>query len=238
MKYLLKSSKMSFDQSWIYILVLVGIASLGFGPSYFLKVFGASMSFNIYFHFHAVMMVLWVLLVFAQPLLIRLSKFNLHRLLGKISYLIFPIMIVSILLLTQSQMSLSKEINGSDLFIPLKDVIMMSLYYILAVRYKEIYQLHSRLMIASIIPMIEPSLIRMLFNVLPEGIVQYSYQLTIVSVEVVILILAINDMKRIRVRWVFSSLFIVMSGFQAIIFWEVTESDLMISIAKWYASLN
>lgn len=237
LKNLILSKKMKFDQLGVYVLVLMIVAWYGFGPSYFQKMLGQVADFSIYFHLHAFFMVVWLLVMFVQPALIRQGRFKIHKQIGKLSYGLFPTMILSILLLIHHQLNQAEFVSGADFFIPFKDIVIMTFSYILGVYWKRDVARHSRLMIASVIPMIEPSLVRMFFNVLPESIVEYSYPFTILVVNTIILSLAINDFKKGRVRWIFSGLLIVMAICQTIIIFEFTEANWMVSLAKWYARL-
>ncbi|WP_422360309.1 hypothetical protein [Reichenbachiella sp.] len=228
---------MKFDQLGVFVLALMIVAWYGFGPSYFQKVLGEVADFSIYFHLHAFFMVIWLLIIFIQPVLIRNGKLKLHRLIGKITYVIFPMMILSILLLVHSQLNQSEFVTGTEFFIPFKDIVIMIFAYIFGVYWKQNIALHSRFMIISIIPMIEPSLVRMFFNVLPESIVEYSYPLTILVVDIIIILLAVNDFKKEKVRWIFPGLLIVLGICQTMVIFEYSESSWIVSLAKWYAGL-
>ncbi len=54
-------------------------------------------------HFHAITCVMWFSLVITQAFLIRASRYNLHRLLGKISILVFALFATSTLLVINYQ---------------------------------------------------------------------------------------------------------------------------------------
>lgn len=240
MKYLnnlLISKMMKFDQLGVYVIVLMIVAWYGFGPSYFQKVLDYAVSFSIYFHLHALFMVTWLLVIFVQPVLIRQGKFKTHRKVGKLTYGLFPIMVVSILLLIHYQLNQAEFVSGTEFFIPFKDVVILTLAYLLGVYWKRNAALHARLMIVSIIPMIEPSLVRMFFNVLPVSLVEHSYRLTILVVDTIIILLAINDIKKQQVRWIFPALFIVIAICQTIVIFEFTEASWMVSLAKWFTNL-
>jgi hypothetical protein len=47
----------------------------------------------MYFHVHAIMLSLWILVLIIQPILIRKKKLAVHRLIGKFTYVLFPLMI-------------------------------------------------------------------------------------------------------------------------------------------------
>ncbi len=237
MKSPFRSLKMSHDHLGIYVLALMVVAWLGFGPSYFNQLFIAEADFSLYFHFHAACMVLWVGMAFVQPVLIRYGKMQLHRKVGRISYLVFPIMIISILMLVHSQLKLADEIYGAALLIPFKDIMAMTFTYSLAIKFKHHAGRHARWMVATMIPMIEPSLIRLFFNYLPPSLVDHSYLLTILVVDGVILTCFLANWKRPQYRGIFLFLLAYMVGIQAIILTNATEQPWLVSFARWYASL-
>lgn len=65
------TSKIRFDKSGYYFIGLVGLALLGFWPSYFSKFFIGTEKYSVYFHFHATMISIWIFALIAQPILIR-----------------------------------------------------------------------------------------------------------------------------------------------------------------------
>ena len=54
-------------------------------------------------HFHATMVVMWLLLLIIQPFLIVQKKVALHRLLGKVSYFIVALMVLSFVLIINQE---------------------------------------------------------------------------------------------------------------------------------------
>jgi hypothetical protein len=74
------------------LLLLLPITFFGFYPSYFGRING---SLPIIYHIHSVMMLAWLLLVIGQPFLISYNKIRLHKLIGKVSYVLMPLIIVS-----------------------------------------------------------------------------------------------------------------------------------------------
>lgn len=81
------TSKIRFDKSGYYFIGLILLVLLGFWPSYFSKFFTETTRFPFYFHFHAIMMSLWILALIAQPILIKKKKLAAHKLIGKLTYL-------------------------------------------------------------------------------------------------------------------------------------------------------
>lgn len=74
------------------LLLLIPLTFFGFYPSYFAKLNAPTATV---IHLHSAFMLLWLATAIAQPLLIKYHKLNHHRLIGKISYGIMPVIVIS-----------------------------------------------------------------------------------------------------------------------------------------------
>ena len=77
------------------LLLILPLVAIGFYPSYF----GKFPVFNEYIdslvHLHFFVSVLWIVLIIAQPFLILKKKYKWHRFIGRSSYVIFPLWVLS-----------------------------------------------------------------------------------------------------------------------------------------------
>jgi heme exporter protein D len=148
-------AKINFNNSGYYFIGLYVLAVLGFWPSYFAKFFNGAGDFAFYFHFHAAMVTLWVFCLVIQPMLIRKKMLSLHRLIGKASYVIMPMLFLSVILLAHYRIPshivvINNEKNyGLHLFIPFKDLLVLGMMYTLAIRYRHNIHIHARAMVAT-----------------------------------------------------------------------------------------
>ncbi len=109
-------------------------------------------------HFHAIMLMTWFVLLVAQPMLILRKKLAWHRLLGKVSYGVMGLLVVSVLLIIyQSQM---REKNLPVLAINLFDFPVFLVFYGLAIYYRKKPAYHARFMLMSVLPFLSPALAR------------------------------------------------------------------------------
>src|SRR6218665_2023980 len=90
------TAKIRFDKSGYYFIALMALVFAGFWKSYFSRFFNGTNDYNFYFHFHAAMMLLWVIILIAQPLLIRKKKLGVHRIIGRLTYFLMPVMLLSV----------------------------------------------------------------------------------------------------------------------------------------------
>lgn len=229
--------KIRFDLSGYYFLGLIFLVVLGFWPSYFAKFFDGTADFSFYFHFHATVLILWMSGLIIQPVLIRKKKLSTHRLVGKISYFIIPLIFISILLLTHSRIPHSgilTEDNLVGVFNSAKDLVILSVAFYIAIKYKKKYQLHARGMIVTGLAFIEPAFIRFTFRVISNPL--YAYLTTIFTVYAVFLYLIYKERNQTSARWVFPlilMLYIIAHGLVItgiyLPIWKI--------FVKWFASL-
>jgi len=109
-------------------------------------------------HFHALMIMLWLLMLIVQPILILKKQLNWHRLLGKLSYgLVFLLLLSIILIVNQEQ---SREKNLPVFAANLIDPFMFAVMYSLAIYYRRKTAYHARFMVMTIIGFIGPAFAR------------------------------------------------------------------------------
>ena len=78
-----------------YFLLLIPLIFIGFYKTYFIQFPSFKENITSWMHIHAMIATLWIIMLIVQPLLIRNKKFKQHRLVGKISYVVFPLLILS-----------------------------------------------------------------------------------------------------------------------------------------------
>jgi len=110
-------------------------------------------------HFHATMVVLWLLMLIVQPMLIIKKKLEWHRLLGKASYLVVGLMVISMFLIVNQEQSREKNLPvfAANLF----DMPVFMVFYGLAIYYRKKPAYHARFMVMSVIPFLDPALARL-----------------------------------------------------------------------------
>lgn len=136
-----------------FFLLLIPLIYAGFYESYF-QSFPFAPNIHVFEHLHAFIASLWVLLLIVQPFLIVKNNRVLHRKLGKLSYILFPLLIASFI------PQIIKIIRYEDihiLFFPIGDGILLITFYLLAIRYRKETSKHMRYMIASALVLLGPT---------------------------------------------------------------------------------
>ena len=134
------------------------MAVLGFYKTYIVRSSDSGVTIDGLIHVHAAISALWIGLIIAQPLFIRYKKYAIHRTLGKVSYGVFPLLIISFIpLIIRSYRDITSVIN------PVFDVVLLLLFYTLAILNKKNVAVHMRYMIAIALIFIGPTLARILY---------------------------------------------------------------------------
>lgn len=234
---LARTKKINFLNVGYYFIGLIVLSFLGFWPSYFSKFFDGTANFNFYFHFHFAMAVLWIVLLIIQPILIKKKKISIHKQVGKLSFIVLPLLIVSVILLKHSLMN-PETIKGlgASLWFSLKHIVILGVMFTIAMVYRHNMQIHARAMIATGIEFIEPGLGRFIFNTLTKPDFTLALGISISIMYTLIVYLIFIERKQTRGRWVFP-LFLVMSIiFHYLIFFEISFG-FWDAFAEWFAKL-
>jgi len=228
----------TFSKSTFYFMGLFALALAGFWPTYFAKFFDGTADFTFYLHFHAVLAVLWILFLIVQPLLIRKKQFVLHRAIGKFSYILVPLIFLSITLLAHSRITGEEENLGLSLWIPFKDLIIFTFGYGVAIKYRKTMPIHARGMIVAGIVLIEPALARLIMNTFfaDGGFIPAGYLTSIGLLYSLLIILIIAERKEKKGRWVFPVTLGLYIFVHSVIVLQYSVPGWQ-ALAKWFAGL-
>ena len=195
------TAKINFDKSGYYILGLIAIVLLGFWKSYFSELIAGTSRHASIFHFHGVMMSLWITMLLVQPLLIRKKKFVAHRFIGKFSFFVMPLLLISILQIMHYEGNLFPE-NELTFIGTMSGVILMSTFYLIAIWKKSSINIHARAMVCTAITMIQPASDRIMFNIF-EMQAPTVFFVSWVIIYLLLIAFMIIERKQKVGRWVF-----------------------------------
>ncbi|MBY0481454.1 MAG: hypothetical protein K2Q21_08870 [Chitinophagaceae bacterium] len=166
--------KSIYTSTGYFFLLLFALVFFAFYKTYF-TVFPAnksSIKSEGIIHFHALVSILWVILLVAQPLLIRYKKYSLHRAIGRFTYLLAPLIIgsfIALMYVKYHEVSMSTwKLNDIVyyFYFQILHTIFFITFYTLSIinRYKGNISLHSGYMIATGLIFINPITRRVFFN--------------------------------------------------------------------------
>ena len=168
-------------------LLFIPLTFFGFYKTYFVLAPEYAGTIDIFTHIHAFTASLWIALLITQPLLIRSGNYKLHRILGKVSYFVFVTIILSFI------PQMIKEFGKGSF--PLNasfDVVLLILFYTLAIANKKNVSIHMRYMIAISLIFIGPTLGRIIYITLDIGYLSF-LKLPYVLVNVILVGLIFCD---------------------------------------------
>ena len=241
----MRADYLKFRNSGYYFVALLALAVTAFWQPYFSHVLGDFFDYTAdisgYKHLHVIMSASWLALLIAQPFLIRGNKRALHRKLGRISFVLAPLVFVTIILLAHSQIvTLAEQADARRhfiLFIQLGFALFFAVLYGMAMLKRRNPSIHARYMICTGILMIEPILVRVFkFNLSSiSWSVPYQY-VTWPMVDLILVALIISDYRQNTGGRVFQYALAVFVTFQ-VLHLTITDTQPWINFAGWFAGL-
>lgn len=122
--------------------------------------------YNIIMHFHGMMMMGWVWMLLLQPILIFKGKIKLHRRIGSLSYVLAPLVLLSLYLANWDQYHNLSASQGETaaikaIAVTLPEAVFFAIVYSLAIYYRQQPSLHMRFMCSTAFLFINPAMGRM-----------------------------------------------------------------------------
>lgn len=153
------------------IILLIVLVHVGFSKTY-IQFFPKFDGFKAAQHFHGMMMMGWLLMLLVQPILILKGKTRLHRRIGTLSYVLAPMVLLSIYLVIQSRYDVYLEQGRPTkaviawLSINFRLMLFFAVLYFLAIYYRHRPALHMRFMCSTALLLIAPALVRVFISYL------------------------------------------------------------------------
>ena len=141
--------------SGYFMLLLVPLVFFAFYKSYFQNFPRFAERIKFFDHIHAALAIGWVLMLILQPILISQRKNHWHRMIGKVSYIIFPLFFLSFI--PREIMVLRSE-EPVNVFFPMADSLVLLTLYVLAIVHKKNVAKHMRYMISSALVLLGPTI--------------------------------------------------------------------------------
>jgi hypothetical protein len=185
-----------------FFLTLLVFVALGFYYPYF-SLFPDFKSINLIVHIHAIALFMWLVILIVQPLLIRYHKYKTHKIFGRLTYFLLPIVIISMIgVIRQGYVrGIEEKMTSSQSlkiqFTNIAGIFSFLIYYSLAIIniLKGNVALHMRYMICLFLEFIPPTVGRTLgywFDIRQI----YTYSISILLSALVLVFLIMSDKKR------------------------------------------
>jgi hypothetical protein len=214
---------------------LLVLLILGFWPSYFSP---AASSATFGQHFHAVIMMGWVLMLIVQPWLIRSRRRDIHRVIGRVSFVLGPLVVISALFVVLDNLAKLPQPyppNGLSFFwLGLASALFFAMLYSLALINRKDVQLHARYMVATSLGFITPGLGRLLSRIgEATGLAFLNFEVALWMPAIVGGVMIVHDARKGRVRfpWVLATVswVVIVLGF-----YFLPRFEWFSILADWY----
>ncbi len=152
---------------YLFILLFVFIF-WGFYRTY-IGSFPSFSGVNTIKHFHGLLLFGWFFLLILQPFLIKYKKYKTHKAIGILSYMLVPLIVLSIFLVSKDKFNrlaplISKEQNIGELALNVSSMFYFSMLFGLAIIYKKKTAYHMRFIIAAALLLFSPGIGRVFEN--------------------------------------------------------------------------
>lgn len=233
---------MSFNQSIFrnsfFFLVLIPLFAVwGFWVTYFTRPAG---TYNTWEHVHGLAMFAWCILLVTQSFLIRANLRSVHRAMGRISFVLAPVIVISTVFLANHKLNV-RQLNNEGLYIfglQFFIIILFGYFYTMAMIRRQQPDVHARWMICTAFTMLDPIFARIIavnFYHVPfeTGVIQW---MTFAFIDAIVVILVIKDWKSGDRRDVFLPALVLLAVAQVAMLtvWDTAPWKVF---ASWFAGL-
>ncbi|HEX3165742.1 MAG TPA: hypothetical protein VHQ93_05740 [Chitinophagaceae bacterium] len=189
-------------------------------------------------HIHGIFLMMWMVLLIIQPLLINAGRTKLHRTIGKVSWVLGPLIIVSMFMVGRGSFNRSVGIfpdheRLAEMVLDTRGYISFAIFWALAMYFRKNSASHMRYMIATGLLAIGPGVGRGLISI---G-VEFPTALTItdtVVLAIVSFLLGFDIYKKKNYKPFLVVFIVFLIG---AILWQIKDTAAWQSFAKSYAAL-
>lgn len=212
------------------------ITFFAFWPSYFAKL---PARMDLFTHVHAALMTLWFALLITQPFLIRRGQRAWHRALGRVSYVLVPLIAISWVLLVHARIrAMPDDVfarEGKYVYLPFVSAVLFLAAWGMAIIRKRTTPLHARYMVCTALAVIDAVAARLVYNnfpLLPNPLFYQAIGFGLTEVVLVVLLLV----DRGPYRRAFVHMLILFATLHA--FWFTGgQTAAWLDVVRWFRSL-
>lgn len=145
----------------ILFIAIMFISLAGFYRSYF-QYFPAFKNITAFTHVHFIIFLGWFIMLIWQPILIKKKNLALHRKIGRVSYFLAPVMVISILVMVKlniaNNLSISQEQAAIAAAGAVLDAIFFSVFYVMSMVNKHKIRRHVAFLTGASLIVLNPGL--------------------------------------------------------------------------------
>ncbi len=219
-------------------LILIGV-QWGFYQSYTSQ-FPHFKNATILVHIHGALLMTWMLLLIAQPLLIHSGKANLHRTIGKVSWVLGPLIIISLFLIGRGGYLRGIEANATEhqmrsfIVLDMRGFLSFAIFWALAMINRKSPDSHMRYMIATGILAIGPGVARGLGSSFGLTLGVAMTITDVLNLLIVGVLLAVDVYRKKNYKPFLTVFLVLLIGS---VLWQLRDTSLWQTFAKNYAEM-
>ena len=163
----MKLESVVYQKGFFYFLAFFLLMLAGFWLTYFTRVLDQE---NYRMHVHGITLILWCMLLVGQAYFIRIKCYRVHRQVGKLSYVLVPLIAFTTVDLYKYRLSELTSLSAGDYLFTasvLLALLTFLIFYGLAIFYKSKPAIHARYMICTIFPMFTAVIDRIIDSYFP-----------------------------------------------------------------------
>lgn len=154
--------------------------------------------------FHGLAALSWMLLLIVQPMLTGKGMLKWHRVLGKISFVLVPFVVLSVFIMEQTMIASREHYPPNSVyqlaFVDFLSLIQFLYFYVMAIVSRHKIQEHARYMAATVFIFIIPGLGRLLFLVPAINSFNRTLNVSYFLTELALLALIWDDHRSGKIR--------------------------------------
>ena len=224
-------------RSALFLALLVPLIAVGFWPTYFTR---AVEEPQWRIHVHGSIMFAWVALLLAQASLVRGGHRPTHRALGKVSFVLAPLVVVSSLGLAHWRLNHAGEapmdVLVYFLYVQAALLVQFAVAWSLAIAHRREPLVHARYMLCTALALVDPIVARIANNHLGVDI-PWSQVVTFGLVDAILVALILWDRRHRTGSQVFAGMLALFVVTQAPTFflWKTAAWQ---AFARWFAAFG
>lgn len=161
----MKLERTLFNRSHLYFLGFFLLVLAAFWLTYITRIFDQE---NYRMHTHGLTLLAWCILLVVQPFLIRKKLNSTHRQLGRLSYVLVPLLVFTTYDLLHYRVTRQPVIDYAFVALVLNALIAFIILYGLAIYHRRNRMLHARYMLCTVFPFFTPVTDRILSIYFPS----------------------------------------------------------------------
>ncbi|MFT5350942.1 MAG: hypothetical protein ACI9MF_001761 [Gammaproteobacteria bacterium] len=234
----MKLTNTIYQKSFFFAIACSIIALWGFWPTYYSNPFKVE-AFRV--HFHAITMTAWCLLLISQTVLIKYRNYTVHKIMGKLSYVLAALIFVGLLLVVQhimfSVLGSQSSSKYSGTFFIFFSTILFGLCYSWAIYRRDDPATHGRIMLCTVFPLLPAATDRIIGNMVKSAeLTDQLIALVYFLAGVLALLLSIWDWRSHKRLNVFPVVLLTMLIFHTLV-WLAPEIRLWRNFADWFGAI-